>query len=86
MQQACGFGDLFLWRKVQFLFSHAESAWCISVLSFVESTTSPTFFFFTFSLESIPSFFFILAGQYFLALTGDEMGAGKEQWEFGLPF
>lgn len=88
VQQACGFGDLFLWHKVQRMFSHAESAWCSSVLCFVESTTFPAFFFFffVFSLESIPLFFFILAGQYFLALTGDEMGAGEEQWEFGLLF
>lgn len=39
----------------------------------------PQHIFFAFSVESIPSFFFTLAGQYSLALTGHEMGAGEEQ-------
>lgn len=40
-----------------------------------------------FFLSSPPYFlFFVLACQYALALTDDEMGAGEEQWEFGLQF
>jgi len=71
MQQECGFGDLFLWHKVQrmFLFTCAELAWCISGLVFL----------FFFLLHPPPSFFFILPGQYSLVLTGDETGAGEEQ-------
>lgn len=59
VQQACSFGNLFLWHKLQrmFLFTCAESAWCISIFFHPPIFLFFCFFFF---LESISIPFLLL--------------------------